>query len=228
MYPCNKYKNKNLNKTFTDIYNTLYSEYGPQGWWPADSQFETIIGAILTQSVSWTNVEKAIDNLKDCSNNMGRENVTPDMIRSLEIEKLAQLIRPSGYYNMKAKKLKAFVDFLFQEYQGDLDSMFSEKLEVLRLKLLEVYGVGPETADSILLYAGNYPIFVIDAYTKRIFSRMGLVKENVDYHDLQNLIMENLLQDVERYNEYHALLVELAKNTCKKTNPDCDNCVLVN
>ncbi|NLM97635.1 MAG: endonuclease III domain-containing protein [Halanaerobiaceae bacterium] len=218
----------NVEESLEGIYNTLYQAMGPQNWWPADSQFETIIGAILTQSVNWSNVEKAILNLKNYSLNLtGSSQLTPALIKNMDLELLAELIKPSGFYKMKAKKLKAFVDFLDKEYHGDLDTMFIEVLSALREKLLNVYGIGPETADSILLYAGYYPVFVIDAYTKRIFSRIGLAEADVDYHDLQKMLMDKIQPDVDKYNEYHALLVNLGKNFCKKENLDCEKCPLV-
>lgn len=233
MYQCSYYKKIPIDDLLEKVYKRLYQEFGPQGWWPADSKFETIIGAILTQSVSWTNVEKAIQNLKEYSasfgvNSSGINLLSPVLIKDIDVKLLAELIRPSGYFNMKAKKLKAFINFLHQEYHDDLDYMFKEDLEVLRSNLLKVYGIGPETADSILLYAGNYPIFVIDAYTKRIFSRMILTIKDVDYHELQQLIMENCLPGVDKYNEYHALIVALGKNVCKKRSPNCNICPLVN
>lgn len=216
-----------MEESLEGIYNTLYQAMGSQNWWPAENQFETIIGAILTQSVSWSNVEKAILNIKTYNINLtGNHRITPMLIKNIDIELLAELIKPSGYYNVKAKKLKDFVEFLDKEYHGDLDSMFIEVLTELRTKLLKVYGIGPETADSILLYAGYYPVFVIDAYTKRIFSRIGLTKYDVDYHDLQKMLMDKIQADVDKYNEYHALLVNLGKNFCKKGNPDCENCPL--
>ncbi len=231
MYPCSLYQNMSLDDSLEQIYKKMYQEFGPQEWWPADSDYETTVGAILTQSVSWTNVEKAIKNLKEYSGSLDKRSsginiITPELIKEIDIELLAELIKPSGYYNMKAKKLKAFVEFLYQEYNGDLDFMFKEELKVLRSKLLEVYGIGPETADSILLYAGKYPIFVIDAYTKRILSRIGLTADDVDYHILQEKVMGNLKTNVKKYNEYHALIVELGKNTCTKSNPKCNICVL--
>ncbi|MFW5981624.1 MAG: endonuclease III domain-containing protein [Halanaerobiaceae bacterium] len=220
MYPCSFYKEFAIEKVLQDIYDSLYNQFGPQHWWPAESSLETIIGAILTQSVNWSNVEKAIANLRE------NDLLSLTALMEVEIDRLADLIRPSGYYNMKAKKLKAFLEFLELEYQGSLEVLFKEELDNLRKKLLAVYGIGPETADSILLYAGEYPTFVIDAYTKRIFSRMGICDGNIDYHQLQNIIMDNLHPDVEKYNEYHALLVKLAKENCKKSNPICDKCIL--
>lgn len=227
MYPCSYYREKSIKVTFEEIYSKLYSEFGPQGWWPAESSFEVIVGAILTQSVNWTNVEKAIANLKEYNKGLtGKAEVNLELLEGLEEEKLAWLIRPSGYYNMKARKLKAFSHFLRGEYEGSLRKMFGERLEVLRGKLLAVYGIGPETADSILLYAGGYPIFVIDAYTKRLYSRCGLIEEDMDYHQLQQLVMKNFPPQVECYNEYHALIVALGKYYCRKTAPRCEKCPL--
>ncbi|MGB4006572.1 MAG: endonuclease III domain-containing protein [Halanaerobiales bacterium] len=227
MYPCSFYGKKSLKEALEEIYNKLYNEFGPQGWWPAKTSFEVIIGAILTQSVNWINVEKAIYNLKEYNHRLtGKAELSMQLLDGLEQEKLAELIRPSGYYNMKARKLKAFINFLLQEYEGNLNKMFEEKLEILRPKLLNIYGIGPETADSILLYAGQYPIFVIDAYTKRLFSRCALAPEQVDYHQLQQLVMENFSPQVARYNEYHALIVAIGKNFCKKNNPNCRKCPL--
>ncbi|ACL68977.1 endonuclease III domain-containing protein [Halothermothrix orenii] len=203
-----------------EIYHRLYKKFGPQHWWPADSRFEVIIGAILTQAVSWQNVEKAIENLKK------HKVLYPEELLHLEEEILAKMIKPAGYYNMKARKIKAFINFLFEDYGGSLDEMFQEPLSKIRDKLLEVYGIGPETADSILLYAGEFPVFVIDAYTKRIFSRIGYIEENIGYHTLQKMIMDNLPARTGIYNEYHALLVALGKEICKKNNPLCEKCPL--
>lgn len=207
-----------LRKSLEDIYEKLYYCFGPQDWWPGDSPFEVIVGAILTQNTNWQNVSRAIDNLKKA------KVLTPAKLHSLPLNKLAQLIRPSGYFNIKAKRLKSFLDFLFKNYQGKLDKMFSLPLDELRQKILSVKGIGPETADSILLYAGGYPVFVVDAYTKRIFSRKKLFSENVDYHRVQEIFMGNLKKDVQLYNEYHALIVRLGKDFCKKTKPKCATC----
>ncbi|MFW5992460.1 MAG: endonuclease III domain-containing protein [Halanaerobiaceae bacterium] len=221
MYECRKtYNNIPFTDAVEDIYRRLYNEFGPQGWWPSETDFETIVGAILTQAVNWTNVEKAIENMK-------QEGVlSPEKVRAVDNNKLAVLIKPSGYYNMKAKKLKAFIHFLFKEYDGSLKLMFQERLEDLRKKLLGIYGIGPETADSILLYAGGYPVFVVDAYTKRIFYRLNYVSKNINYHDLQQLIMDNFRISVDNYNEFHALLVETGKNYCKRNNQLCKECPL--
>lgn len=208
---------KNKAKELMLIYQRLYDSFGPQRWWPGDSPFEVIVGAILTQNTSWENVEKAIARLKEDSL------LTPDALRNIEESLLAGAIRSSGYYNIKAKRLKSFIAFLFGEYNGDLSLMFSEEVEPLKEKLLSVNGIGLETADSILLYAGCKPIFVIDAYTKRVFSRHNLVPVNASYHETQDIFMKNLPKDATLYNEYHALIVYLGKNYCKR-KPNCLDC----
>src|SRR3989338_89690 len=200
------------------IYAKLYRHFGPQSWWPGETPFEVIVGAILTQNTNWQNVAKAIDNLKEA------RVLTPQKLHSLPIDRLALLIRPSGYFNIKAKRLKSFLDFLFKNYQGKLEKMFVQPLDELRQEILSVKGVGPETADSILLYAGGYPIFVVDAYTKRIFSRQKLLSEDAGYHQVQELFTQSLKKDVQLFNEYHALIVRLGKDFCKKTKPKCEIC----
>ena len=200
-----------------DIYQRLYKAYGPRHWWPGETPFEVMVGAILTQNTSWKNVEKAIQKLK----NKGLLNA--GKVHQLRKSQLAPLIRSSGYYRIKADRLKAFVSFLFEEYNGDLKKMGKERMETLREKLLEVKGVGPETADSILLYGLKKPIFVVDAYTKRILSRHGIVSEQASYGEIQSLFMNHLPPDERLFNEYHALLVHLGKTLCKKI-PRCDIC----
>ena len=215
-----KKQNKLISKIFVDIFNKLYRHYGNQHWWPGETPFEIIVGAILTQSTSWKNVEKAIANLK-------RENLLNyQALHKINKQKLAGLIRSSGYYNAKAKKLKSFVHFLQKQYQGSLKKMFATPLPELRQELLAVYGIGEETADSILLYAGDKPIFVIDAYTKRIFSRLGLVSPNAKYQDLQRLFMSHISTDAKLFNEFHALLVAFGKTQCTK-RPNCAPCPLI-
>jgi len=199
------------------IYRILYRTYGPQHWWPGETPFEVMVGAILTQNTSWKNVEKAIQKLKQ------RGVLNIDGIRQLRKSQLALLIRSSGYYRIKAERLKSFVEFLFKEYGGDLERMGEERLEGLRGKLLQVKGIGPETADSILLYGLQKPIFVVDAYTKRILSRLGIAPEKASYEAIQNLFMDHLPHNQRLFNEYHALLVHLGKNVCKKS-PECDRC----
>ena len=207
-----------LNHKLEQIYQLLFDHYGPQHWWPADDPFEMIVGAILTQSTAWTNVEKAIVNLKQV------EVLNPASLRQIPIDQLAELIRPSGYYNVKARKLKAFAEQL-KDYQDSLDHLFATEITELRQKLLSVYGIGPETADSIILYAARKPIFVIDAYTHRIMDRLGLNSDFGNYSTLQALFMDNLPHDEGIFNEYHALFVRHGKDYCRKTTL-CDGCCL--
>lgn len=206
-------------KDFLDIYDRLFAAFGPQHWWPAESRFEMIVGAILTQNTAWKNVEKALASLK--SNAV----LTPEGIRDIPQLELASLIRSSGFFNLKALRLKAFIGFLFHEYDGSLDKMFSESGDRLREKLLAIKGLGPETVDAILLYAGHYPYFVVDAYTRRVFSRHNLIEEKSTYQTIQHFFMERLPAEVRLYNEYHALIVKLAKQFCKK-EPKCLSCPL--
>lgn len=201
------------------VYNRLYKAYGPRNWWPGETPFEVAVGAILTQNTAWSNVEKAILNLK-------KEGLlTPKRLNEVNVLRLSRLIKPAGYYNVKAKRLKSLLDFLFREYGGNLRPMKKESVKTLRRKLLNVNGIGPETCDSILLYALEKPIFVIDAYTRRIFSRCGIIDENIRYEKLQLIFMENLPRNTRFYNEYHALIVQLGKDICKK-RPNCNLCVI--
>ena len=202
-----------------DIYRLLYEEYGPQHWWPAESPLEMIIGAILTQSAAWTNVEKAIHNLK------ASVDLSIEGLQKLPQDELARLIYPSGYYNVKARKVKAFVDWLAERYGGDLDRLFALDVATMRKELLSVHGVGEETADSIILYAAHQPIFVIDAYTRRIITRLGLGPQKETYSSFQALFMDNLPHDEALFNEYHALLVQHGKTVCRKP-PVCTGCCL--
>ncbi len=208
-----------MRELLLEIYQRLFKTYGPQHWWPGESAFEVIVGAILTQNTSWANVEKAIRSLK----NKGA--LTPEGIRDLKRSELSQLIRSSGYYRIKADRLKAFVKCLFKDYHGNLDLMKKEEKNRLRERLLRIKGIGPETADSILLYGFGIPVFVVDAYTRRILSRHGIVSEKASYDDIQNLFMEHLPHEEQLFNEYHALLVRLGKTVCKKI-PKCDICPL--
>lgn len=202
-----------------EIYHKSFAHFGPQHWWPGDTPFEIIVGAILTQNTSWTNVEKAINNLKK------KKILSARKIKAISLKRLAHLIRPAGYFNVKAKRLKNFIDFLFKEYHGSLKNMFEDDYLKLRAKLLRVNGIGLETADSILLYAGEKPIFVVDAYTKKILLRHNLIENASVYSQIQNLFMDNLSCDVKLFNEYHALLVRLGKDVCKKI-PLCHICPL--
>ena len=210
---------KAINRILLNIYNRLMAQYGPQHWWPAREPFEVIVGAILTQSAAWTNVEKAIANLK----NAGA--LSPAALRQLPHSEIARLIYSCGYYNVKARKLQTFANWFGEHYDDNLSKLFANDIECLRQQLLDIYGIGEETADSIILYAGNKPIFVIDAYTRRIISRLGMAPENNSYAAYQALFMNNLPTDVRLFNEYHALLVCLAKNICQ-THPLCQRCCL--
>ena len=203
-----------------EYYNSLFAANGPQHWWPGRSRFEVIVGAILTQNTAWTNVERAIVNLR-------RERLlTPGAVRRVPVERLAQLIHSSGYFRQKAKKLKAFVEFLDVKYAGSLSKMFRAPTTKLRQQLLHVHGVGPETADSILLYAGNHPVFVVDAYTRRILERHGLIVLKSTYEDIRHLFERSLPKDAALFNEYHALIVRTGKDFCTTRAPRCAECPL--
>jgi endonuclease-3 related protein len=202
------------------IYRKLHSYFGPQYWWPAKSRFEVIIGAILTQNTSWQNVEKALANLKKAKTLSARK------LHRMPRGKVARLIKPAGFFNIKSKYLKGFLRFYFENYQGDVKKLIKQDSGILRRQLLSVSGIGPETADSILLYALDKPVFVVDAYTKRIFSRHRFIRKDAAYNEVQNLFSKNLKNEVKLYNEYHALLVRLAKDYCLKNNPKCSLCPL--
>ena len=210
-----------ISQTLNNIYHQLIDHYGPQHWWPAQEPFEVMVGAILTQSAAWTNVEKAIANLK------ATEALSPEPLRRVTLSEIAMLIRPCGYYNAKAFKLKSLANWLGEYYKDDLDRLFANDTDHLRQQLLSIHGVGPETADSIILYAANKPVFVIDAYTRRIVGRIGLTPDSNSYAAYQSFFMNNLPTDVGLFNEYHALLVCLAKNVCR-SRPLCQQCCLDN
>ncbi|MBI5632413.1 MAG: endonuclease III domain-containing protein [Nitrospirae bacterium] len=201
------------------IYSRLFQAFGPQHWWPGDSPFEIAVGAILTQNTNWANVEKAIDNLKR------DKSLSPTKLHRMSALQLAGLIRPAGYFNIKAKRLKNFLDLLHEEYKGSMHKMRDDSLANVREKLLSVNGIGPETADSITLYALEKPVFVIDAYTKRILSRHTIFAHDASYETYQELFHEGLRKDVSLFNEYHALLVRLAKDFCRPA-PRCPGCPL--
>ncbi|MDD4859945.1 MAG: endonuclease III domain-containing protein [Dehalococcoidales bacterium] len=207
-----------LETRLRDIYRRLQTRYGPQHWWPAQTPFEVMVGAILTQSAAWVNVEKAIKNLKSAGV------LDPAALRFLPHDALAGLIHSCGYYNVKATKLKALAEWLGR-YGDNLDAAFNRNITQLREELLSIFGVGEETADSIILYAAYKPIFVIDSYTRRIMSRLGLAPAKDSYTAYQRLFMDNLPTDAPLFNEYHALLVAHAKNACR-TKPVCPSCCL--
>ncbi len=210
---------KSLGETLIDIYRRLVAGYGRQHWWPAETPFEVMVGAILTQSAAWGNVERAMASLK------AARVLSPRALRRLEIAQLARLIHASGYYKAKAKKLKCLAQWLGDFCNDNLSRLFSSDTESLRRRLLSIHGIGPETADSILLYAAGKPVFVIDAYTRRIIKRLGLAPDEATYHGYQRLFMANLPADTRLFNEYHALLVCLAKDVCRK-RPLCQRCCL--
>ncbi|MGQ3684780.1 MAG: endonuclease III domain-containing protein [Candidatus Loosdrechtia sp.] len=206
-------------KILLHIYEKMLNALGPQNWWPGETPFEVIIGAILTQNTNWSNVEKAIGNLKAAGK------LSPGALYESDIIELSHLIRPSGFFNIKAGRLKTFINWLFLEYEGDLARLFAQDLQSLRGKLLSVKGIGPETADSILLYAGHLPTFVVDAYTHRIFSRHGLIPDESTYGEIKSFFEDNLPKDVKLFNEYHALLVNIGKTFCKPKK-FCEQCPL--
>jgi len=209
-----------LRDRLIEIHDRLLAAYGPQHWWPGESPFEVIVGAILIPQTTWPNAEKALANLRAAGA------LSPEGLRRLSEEELASLIRPSGFYRGKARKLKALITLLDERYGGDLDRMLTAPGDQLRAALLSTHGIGSETADSILLYAAGQPYFVIDAYTKRIFSRLGIAPERETYEAWQALFMRELPRDAALCNEYHALLVEHGKRTCR-TVPLCERCVLL-
>ncbi|OIN98168.1 endonuclease [Candidatus Desantisbacteria bacterium CG_4_10_14_0_8_um_filter_48_22] len=200
------------------IYRMLLKCFGRQDWWPAKTRFEVMVGAILTQNTNWKNVEKAIANLRKAGA------LTPEKMSKLTRGTLRGYIRPSGFYRQKAERLAGFLDFL-KGYGYDLSKLFSGDPGCLRIKLLQLKGIGPETADSIMLYAGNKPFFVVDAYTKRIFARLGLIADSDEYEEVRKFFQDNLPRKTGLYNEYHALIVELAKKHCRK-EPVCGGCPL--
>lgn len=203
----------------TELYDKMLKHSGPQHWWPGDTPFEVMVGAILTQNTNWGNVEKAIGNLKQ------RGVLDPHAMLRLAPEALAELIRPAGYFNIKTQRLRNFLSYFVETYGGDVARMRERSLSTLREELLAVKGVGRETADSILLYALEKPSFVIDTYTHRVLSRHFLITEESDYDEMQQLMLSSFPEDVPHYNEYHALLVRIGKDFCKP-KPQCEHCPL--
>lgn len=209
-----------LSDRLLDIHRCLYAAYGPQHWWPGETPFEVVVGAILTQSAAWANVEKAIANLKAVGA------LSPQGLARLSEGELARLVYPAGYFNAKARKLKAFVALLCQRFDGELNELLAVPVQELRPLLLGTHGIGPETADSILLYAAGRPVFVVDAYTRRLFLRLGLSPARDSYVSWQALFMENLEADAALFNEYHALVVRHGKGVCRR-QPHCQVCPLL-
>ncbi len=202
------------------VYEKLLQHFGPQHWWPGQSPFEVAVGAILTQNTNWRNVERAIGNLK-AAGKLG-----PKAIASTPIEQLSELIRPAGYYRQKAKRLQNFARWLLQRYEGSIERMAEQDCQQLREELLALSGIGPETADSILLYAAGKLSFVVDAYTLRVAVRHGWVEPEVSYEELKQYFEERLPAELDIYNEMHALLVQVGKQFCQRRRPLCDSCPL--
>ena len=201
------------------MYRRLRDYHGPQKWWPADTPFEVMVGAILVQRTTWTNARRAIDNLKSA------RGLSPRAIRELDEDELQRLIRPSGFFRSKARKLRALCGFLGERYADSIEAMSRQPDDTLRDELLSIYGVGDETADDIMLYSFGRPLFVVDAYTRRIFGRLGLVDPKLSYAALQAVFQDSVPRDVALYNEYHGLIVMHGKSVCK-TRPDCSVCPL--
>jgi len=212
-------KNSTISTVLTAFYKELLARFGRRNWWPGDSPFEVCVGAVLTQNTNWKNVAKAIDNLKAASM------LAPLKIYESSHEELAELIRPAGYYNVKAVRLRNLVNLLVEKHDGRLRSIFSQELGALRAELLSVNGVGKETADSIILYAAGKPIFVVDAYTRRVLQRHSLVGDDADYDSMQDLFHSHLPRDVGLYNDFHAQIVAVGHYYCKK-RPLCQECPL--
>lgn len=208
-----------LGQGLMEMFHLLLNHFGPQNWWPAETELEMMVGAVLTQNTNWKNVEKAIENLKR------RDLLSVQSLLSISITDLAKEIRSAGYYNVKAKRMKNLIDFIGERYQADLSLFLKEETGTLRGGLLSVNGIGPETADSIILYAAHRPVFVIDAYTHRILSRHGMMDEQASYHELQELFMDRLPDDPELFNEFHALIVRTGKKYCRR-KPLCNSCPL--
>jgi len=206
-------------KNLIEIYNLLFSFFGPQNWWPAETGLEMMVGAILTQNTSWNNVEKAILNLKE------KSLLSIQKLSRIPASILADYIRPAGYYNLKVKRLKNLINFIVDRYNGDISNLFSRDTKAIREELLTVKGIGLETADSIVLYGAGRPIFVVDTYTHRILTRHGLIEEEAGYNDLQSFFMDNLSHDVELFKEFHALIVKTGKDFCRR-KPLCPKCPL--
>ncbi|HOM02194.1 MAG TPA: endonuclease III domain-containing protein [Acetivibrio sp.] len=209
-----------INRKLKEIYNLMYERNGSQNWWPADTQFEVVVGALLAQFVSWKNVETAIQNLE-------RENLLSiEGICNAETEKLEELVRSTRFYKQKARKLKEFCGYVKEKYNADLDNFFDKDIYELRDELLSLYGIGEETADSIILYAAEKPIFVVDAYTRRVFGRLGYFKEDITYGQMQKFFMDNLEHDTKLFNDFHAQIVGVGNKHCNGKKTDCKTCPL--
>ena len=211
---------KNPQVALNEVHDRLLEQHGPQNWWPADSPFEVMVGAVLVQSTAWANAVKAIDNLKSA------HALSPAAIRRVSIDELEEFVRPSGFFRGKARRLKALCEYLGEKHSDDIDAMTVRPTQPLREELLTIYGIGPETADDILLYALGHPVFVVDAYTRRLFHRLGLSGAQTGYRELQAMFHESLSPyDTRIYNEYHALIVRHSTSICQP-RPRCSECSL--
>lgn len=209
-----------MSKILFEVYERLLATFGPQHWWPGESPFEIMVGAVLVQNTAWRNVERAIENLREAGV------LQLHALYALAPEELAELIRPAGYYQLKTKRLRNLLKFVVDEFDGSLDDMLSTNLSTLREQLLAIHGIGPETADAILLYAGGLPTFVVDTYAHRILARHGWIEYEADYHQIKDYFESNLPSNAPLFNEYHALLVRVGKDYCKRAGPNCDECPL--
>lgn len=209
-----------MTNTLLEVFERMHLAFGPQQWWPGDTPFEIMVGAVLVQNTAWRNVERAIANLRDA------KVMEPVALYQLPQAELAELIRPAGYYQVKAKRLQNLLRFVVENFNGSLDAMFRTSLPTLRELLLAINGIGPETADAILLYAGGLPTFVVDTYAHRILARHGWIDYDSDYHTIKDFFESNLPADAPHYNEYHALLVRIGKEFCKRSAPQCEACPL--
>jgi endonuclease-3 related protein len=208
-----------MGASLIDVYERLLAAFGPQHWWPGETPFEVIVGAVLVQNTAWKNVERAIANLRE------EGLLDPRRLYDVQVPELEELIRPAGYFRIKAARLRNVLRMVVEDFDGSIDAMFSLPVDTLRERLLGVKGVGPETADSILLYAGAMPSFVVDTYTQRMLARHGWIGYDADYHQIKEHFESELPADAPLFNEYHALIVELGKRHCKKT-PNCEACPL--
>lgn len=204
-----------------ETYDRLLATFGPQNWWPGESPFEIMVGAVLVQNTAWRNVERAIENLREANL------MTPPALYAVPLAELAELIRPAGYYQVKTKRLRNLLKFVIEEFDGLLGAMFATNHSTLREQLLSIHGIGPETADAILLYAGGQPTFVVDTYAHWVLARHGWIGYDASYHEIKDLFESTLPQDAQLYNEYHALLVRVGKEYCKKSAPKCAECPLL-
>ncbi len=209
-----------LSTTTQKVFEQLLDSFGPQHWWPGNSPLEVMVGAVLVQNTNWKNVERALENLR------ASDALDASRILALDEQQLQQLLRPAGYYRLKARRLRSLMQFFVERYDGSIEQMGRVRQQELRKQLLAVHGIGPETADAILLYALDKPAMVVDTYTHRVFARHGWVAFEADYHQLQAHLMSELPEDVSTYNELHALLVQVGKSYCGKV-PRCEECPLV-